>query len=224
MRAGDGYTVIVFRHDISQRKRAEEALRVSEERYRLAAEATNDILYDWDIRANELEAYESYSPLFLSTTFMLCYGLSFASIISVLVHTGLFHGKELWIRFRSIGKEEEDAEEKEQYGAEAARKIVNFSLCHLHVLTELARSIPGLRAESQIRKVQFVYAFFREKDFQAASKELEELKRGMPELADDWDSRSGKALQEVRDSATPHQVTYMTAYMVPRNTTCPHIR
>lgn len=55
-----------------------------------------------------LEAYESYSPLFLSTTFMLCYGLSFATIISVLVHTALFHGKELWIRFRSMGKEEED--------------------------------------------------------------------------------------------------------------------
>jgi OPT family small oligopeptide transporter len=39
---------------------------------------------------------------------MLCYGLSFASIISVLVHTALFHGKELWIRFRTMGKEEED--------------------------------------------------------------------------------------------------------------------
>ncbi|KAF3397257.1 Sexual differentiation process protein isp4 [Talaromyces pinophilus] len=55
-----------------------------------------------------LQKYQEYSPLFLSTTFMLCYGLSFATIISVLVHTGLFHGKELWIRFKSVGKEEED--------------------------------------------------------------------------------------------------------------------
>ncbi|KAL3703828.1 hypothetical protein TMatcc_009517 [Talaromyces marneffei ATCC 18224] len=55
-----------------------------------------------------LQKYEEYSPLFLSTTFMLCYGLSFATIIAVLVHTGLFHGKELWIRFKTVGKEEED--------------------------------------------------------------------------------------------------------------------
>ncbi|KAF5015939.1 hypothetical protein F66182_12539, partial [Fusarium sp. NRRL 66182] len=55
-----------------------------------------------------LQQYQEYSPLFLSTTFMLCYGLSFATIIAVLVHTGLFHGKELWIRFKSVGKEEED--------------------------------------------------------------------------------------------------------------------
>jgi OPT family small oligopeptide transporter len=52
--------------------------------------------------------YESYSPLFLSTTFYLCYGLSFATIISVLVHTVLFHGKDIWARFREVGQEEED--------------------------------------------------------------------------------------------------------------------
>lgn len=55
-----------------------------------------------------LQAYQEYSPLFLSTTFMLCYGLSFATIVAVIVHTGLFHGKELWVRFRNFGKEEED--------------------------------------------------------------------------------------------------------------------
>jgi OPT family oligopeptide transporter len=37
----------------------------------------------------DLEAYQNYSPLFLTTTFMLSYGLSFASIIAVLVHAGL---------------------------------------------------------------------------------------------------------------------------------------
>ncbi|KAJ5146095.1 uncharacterized protein N7515_000659 [Penicillium bovifimosum] len=52
--------------------------------------------------------YENYSPLFLSTTFMLAYGLSFASIIAVLVHAGLFHGKDIWARFRRVGREEED--------------------------------------------------------------------------------------------------------------------
>ncbi|KAI9374867.1 OPT oligopeptide transporter protein-domain-containing protein [Aspergillus egyptiacus] len=52
--------------------------------------------------------YEAYSPLFLSTTFSLSYGLSFASVIAILVHAVLFHGKEIKERFRRIGQEEED--------------------------------------------------------------------------------------------------------------------
>ncbi|KAI9935047.1 hypothetical protein ASPWEDRAFT_668502 [Aspergillus wentii DTO 134E9] len=52
--------------------------------------------------------YKNYSPLFLSTTFTLCYGLGFAATISVIVHTILFHGKELWTRLRRTGHEEED--------------------------------------------------------------------------------------------------------------------
>ncbi|PWY89075.1 small oligopeptide transporter [Aspergillus heteromorphus CBS 117.55] len=55
-----------------------------------------------------LKAYKEYSPLFLSTTFTLCYGLSFAGVIAVIIHAGLFHGKEIWERFRNFGKEEED--------------------------------------------------------------------------------------------------------------------
>lgn len=39
-----GHTVLLFRHDISEKKAAEEALRLSEERFRLAAQATNDIV------------------------------------------------------------------------------------------------------------------------------------------------------------------------------------
>ena len=54
VKADDGYTVLLFRHDISEKKEAEEALRLSEERYRLAAEATNDILYDWDLVSNRI--------------------------------------------------------------------------------------------------------------------------------------------------------------------------
>lgn len=56
----------------------------------------------------DLEKYRNYSPLFLSTTFTLCYGLSFAGIIAVLVHTGLFHGSDIWARFRHVGRETED--------------------------------------------------------------------------------------------------------------------
>lgn len=40
-------------------------------------------------------AYKEYSPLFLSTTFAMSYGLSFASITATIMHTALFHGKEI---------------------------------------------------------------------------------------------------------------------------------
>ena len=49
----------------------------------------------------DLAAYEAYSPLYLSTTFMLAYGLSFASITAVIVHTGLFHGREIINRLKA---------------------------------------------------------------------------------------------------------------------------
>ncbi len=52
--------------DITERKRMEEALRASEERYRYVAMATRDSIYDWDIRTNTFvhnEAYQMhYSP------------------------------------------------------------------------------------------------------------------------------------------------------------------
>ncbi|KAG9228185.1 putative sexual differentiation process protein isp4 [Amylocarpus encephaloides] len=47
------------------------------------------------------EKYAAYSPLFLSTTFSLAYGLSFAAIISVVVHTYLYHGTEIWSKIRA---------------------------------------------------------------------------------------------------------------------------
>lgn len=55
-----------------------------------------------------IDEYEKYSPLFLSTTFTISYGLSFASIIAVLGHTYLFHGSEVWQRFKKWNDVEED--------------------------------------------------------------------------------------------------------------------
>ncbi|KZV83488.1 small oligopeptide transporter [Exidia glandulosa HHB12029] len=41
-------------------------------------------------------AYHEYSPLFLSTTFALSYGLSFAAITSTVVHTILYYRHQIW--------------------------------------------------------------------------------------------------------------------------------
>jgi OPT family oligopeptide transporter len=53
-------------------------------------------------------AYKAYSPLFLSTTFALSYGLSFAAIASLIVYTYLNHGKQIWSQFRNSTNEEPD--------------------------------------------------------------------------------------------------------------------
>ena len=56
----------------------------------------------------DLAKYQAYSPLFLSTTFTLTYGLSFAAIAAVIVHTALFHGPELYRRAKSARSDDED--------------------------------------------------------------------------------------------------------------------
>lgn len=50
--------------DISDRKRAEEALRRSEERFRIVARATNDAVWDWDLVSNEIWWSEGFQTLF----------------------------------------------------------------------------------------------------------------------------------------------------------------
>lgn len=52
--------------------------------------------------------YKAYSPLFLSPTLALNYGLSFAALTAAFVHIGLYHGKEVWYRFRAARDQEPD--------------------------------------------------------------------------------------------------------------------
>lgn len=67
----------------------------------------------------DVSKYELYSPMFLAPTFALNYGLSFAACAAAVVHTFLYHGKELrqrvpdlkskiWLFSTTINKVPED--------------------------------------------------------------------------------------------------------------------
>ncbi|KAI5123303.1 hypothetical protein M0805_009324 [Coniferiporia weirii] len=55
-----------------------------------------------------LEKYRNYSPLFLSTTFAMSYGLSFASITATLTHAFLYFRKQIWTQARKAMHEQPD--------------------------------------------------------------------------------------------------------------------
>ncbi|KII86297.1 hypothetical protein PLICRDRAFT_177860 [Plicaturopsis crispa FD-325 SS-3] len=55
-----------------------------------------------------MEAYKQYSPLFLSTTFAMSYGLSFASITATLMHAFLYFRKQIWVQSRRAMSEQPD--------------------------------------------------------------------------------------------------------------------
>jgi hypothetical protein len=56
----------------------------------------------------DLEKYKEYSPLFLSTTFAVSYGLSFASITATLMHAFLYYRKQIWTQARRSLSEQPD--------------------------------------------------------------------------------------------------------------------
>ena len=55
-----------------------------------------------------VEQYTAYSPLFLSATFAMAYGLSFASITATLTHTFLYFRKTIWVQSRRSMSEQPD--------------------------------------------------------------------------------------------------------------------
>ncbi|UGS22215.1 PAS domain S-box protein [Flavobacterium cyclinae] len=57
------YVICTF-NDITARKKAEDALIESNERFKYASEATSDALWDWDIETNKIFVGESYNLLF----------------------------------------------------------------------------------------------------------------------------------------------------------------
>ncbi|KAF8994641.1 oligopeptide transporter [Cyathus striatus] len=54
------------------------------------------------------EAYKAYSPLYLSTTFAISYGLSFASITATITHSFLYFRKQIWTQARRAMHEQPD--------------------------------------------------------------------------------------------------------------------
>ncbi|KAI0440012.1 OPT family small oligopeptide transporter [Xylaria telfairii] len=54
------------------------------------------------------EAYHAYSPIYLSTQFALCYGLSFAAVAAVIIHVALYHGPKLKTQFKEGRSQEDD--------------------------------------------------------------------------------------------------------------------
>ncbi|KAI5917267.1 small oligopeptide transporter [Camillea tinctor] len=52
--------------------------------------------------------YHSYSPLFLSTQFALTYGLSFAAVVSVIIHVGLYYSSQIVSQFKLARSRNDD--------------------------------------------------------------------------------------------------------------------
>lgn len=63
-REGKILNFISIQNDITERKKAEEALKYSEERYALAQRVANIGSWDWDIRTGNLEWSEKIEPMF----------------------------------------------------------------------------------------------------------------------------------------------------------------
>ncbi|KAG9247991.1 OPT oligopeptide transporter protein-domain-containing protein [Calycina marina] len=53
-------------------------------------------------------AYRDYSPLIIGPTFAMAYGMSFATLSSIIVHVGLYNGKELWQRMKLAKNQDAD--------------------------------------------------------------------------------------------------------------------
>lgn len=54
---------IAIKQDVTQRKQTEEALRVSEERFALAVQGTNDAIWDWDLVTNQVYFSPRYKAM-----------------------------------------------------------------------------------------------------------------------------------------------------------------
>ncbi|EIM86112.1 OPT oligopeptide transporter [Stereum hirsutum FP-91666 SS1] len=55
-----------------------------------------------------LEKYKEYSPMYISMAYSISYGLNFAAITGIIVHTYLYNGAEIWAKLRNATSGGED--------------------------------------------------------------------------------------------------------------------
>jgi len=79
--------------------------RTSYDRYKKKYDVTRILSEEATL---DLAKYNDYSPLFLSTTFALSYGLSFASITATIMHAVLYYRKQIWTQARRSLSEQPD--------------------------------------------------------------------------------------------------------------------
>src|SRR6185437_9481272 len=51
-------------HDVTERRRAEQALKAEQERFEFVAQATQAAIYDWDLRTGVVWRNETYQAIF----------------------------------------------------------------------------------------------------------------------------------------------------------------
>jgi len=56
----------------------------------------------------DMDAYQRSGRINMSTLFALSYGLSFAAIAATITHVALFHGKEIYCRFRASQQKDDE--------------------------------------------------------------------------------------------------------------------
>ncbi|KAH8434393.1 uncharacterized protein LDX57_012041 [Aspergillus melleus] len=64
--------------------------------------ATYNVTRVVDESLNFVESkYQTYSPMYISMSYALTFGLSFAAVTSMVVHTYLYHGSEIWAKLKN---------------------------------------------------------------------------------------------------------------------------
>ena len=80
-----------------------------------------------------LQAYKAYSPIFLSASFAISYGLSFATVTATISHTFLYYRKYIWTHARRRLSEQRDIHARLMSVYKEVPDwwyLMLFSLCH----------------------------------------------------------------------------------------------
>ena len=89
--------------------------------------------------------YNAYSPIYLSTTFALQYGLSFAAIVATVFHVGLWHGEEIVARTKGASTRVEGHSRKAiRQVSPSAIVVVHYAMFVVFVGIGMLQRVPSL--------------------------------------------------------------------------------